>query len=596
MAAVIAAPAFADEATQLDEVVVTATRLPAIVAETPGARVIDSRIIEQRGAVFAADILSDVPGLSVTRTGAFGGIAQVRMRGATPGKTLVLVDGAPVNDAAEPNGAYDFSSFELADIDRIEVLSGPQSSLWGSDAIGGVISFTTREIDGVRAEAEAGSFDTARGRLSAGVANETYAFSAYASRFQTDGISAADKADGNPEADGFRSTTLGAKGRYVLSDAVKVEGAARWNDSHADIDGFPAPDYVLADTDDAQDSEQWSGFGRVTAQALGLTHQFSISASELERTSYSDGTPLTFNGDRQAYRWQADGETRGIDYAFGIERNEASANLYSGLSRDLAITSAFGMAQADLGALNLTGGLRYDDTDDFGSKTTGRISAAYDLAGGFILSGAYGTGFKAPTVSQAVCDYCFAPQPWPALKPETADSVEIALGWASAGGRFEGRATLYRLNVEDQITYSAGRYVNVAKTRSDGLELEGRARLGAGFDLTLAYAWTDATDRTTGARLLRVPEHAGSATLGWTGDRLSGALTVRAEGDQDDSGGFSTVVRESFVTANLNAAYALTDKVALTARIENLADEHYQQVFGYGEPGRSAYVGLRLRY
>jgi vitamin B12 transporter len=596
MAAVIAAPAFADEATQLDEVVVTATRLPAIVAETPGARVIDSRIIEQRGAVFAADILSDVPGLSVTRTGAFGGIAQVRMRGATPGKTLVLVDGAPINDAAEPNGAYDFSSFELADIDRIEVLSGPQSSLWGSDAIGGVISFTTREIDGVRAEAEAGSFDTARGRLSAGVANETYAFSAYVSRFQTDGISAADKADGNPETDGFRSTTLGAKGRYVLSDAVKVEGAARWNDSHADIDGFPAPNYVLADTGDAQDSEQWSGFGRVTVQALGLTHQFSISASELERTSYSDGTPLTFNGDRQAYRWQADGETRGVDYAFGIERNEASANLYSGLSRDLAITSAFGMAQADLGALNLTGGLRFDDTDDFGSKTTGRISAAYDLAGGFILSGAYGTGFKAPTVSQAVCDYCFAPQPWPALKPETADSVEIALGWASAGGRFEGRATLYRLNVEDQITYSAGRYVNVAKTRSDGLELEGRARLGAGFDLTLAYAWTDAADRTTGARLLRVPEHAGSATLGWTGDRLSGALTVRAEGDQDDSGGFSTVVRESFVTANLNAAYALTDKVALTARIENLGDEHYQQVFGYGEPGRSAYVGVRLRY
>ncbi len=165
IAAAFAAPAFAaDDATQLDDVVITATRIPAIVADTPGARVIDAKTIEQRGAIFAADILADVPGLSVTRTGAFGGVAQVRMRGATPGKTLVLVDGAPVNDAAEPNGAYDFSSFELADIERIEVLSGPQSSLWGSDAIGGVISFTTKEIDGVRAEAEAGSFDTVRGR------------------------------------------------------------------------------------------------------------------------------------------------------------------------------------------------------------------------------------------------------------------------------------------------------------------------------------------------------------------------------------------------------------------------------------------------
>ena len=596
IAVTFAAPAFAEDATQLDEVIVTATRIPAIVADTPGARVIDAKTIEQRGAIFAADILADVPGLSVTRSGAFGGVAQVRMRGATPGKTLVLVDGAPVNDAAEPNGAYDFSSFELADIARIEVLSGPQSSLWGSDAIGGVISFTTQEIDGLRAEAEAGSFHTVRGRVSTGVANETYAFSAYASRFDTDGISAADEADGNTEADGFRSTTLGAKGRYVLSDAVKVDGSVRWNKSKADIDGFPAPNFILADTADTQESEQWSGFGRVTAKAFGLTHQFSVSASDLDRSSVSGGFGSTFTGDRQAYRWQANGQAQDIDYAFGVERNEASAALSSGLSRDLSITSVFGVAQYDVGALNLTGGLRYDDTDDFGSKTTGRVSAAYDLAGGFILSGAYGTGFKSPTVSQAVCDFCFAPRPYPELKPETADSVEIALGWASADGRFDGRATLYRLNVEDQITYSAGRYINVAKTRSDGFELEGRALLGGGFDLTLAYAWTDATDRTTGARLLRVPEHAGSATLGWTGDRLSGALTVRAEGDQDDSGGFSTVARDGLVTATLNAAYELTDKVTLTARIENLGDEHYQQVFGYGEPGRSGYVGIRLRY
>ena len=363
-----------------------------------------------------------------------------------------------------------------------------------------------------------------------------------------------------------------------------------------ELDGYPAPTYVLADTDDTQDSEQWSGFARLSAEAFGLSHQFSASASDIDRTSYSGGWASTFSGDRQAYRWQADGEAAGVAFAFGAERDEAYGALSSGEARDLGTTSVFGVAQYEAGPLKLTGGLRHDDTDDFGSETTGRISAAYQLAGGFILSGAYGTGFKAPTVSQAVCDYCYAPLPWAELRPETADSVEAALGWASSDGRFDGRATLYRLNVEDQITYMAGQYINVAKTRSDGFELEGHALLGAGFDLTLAYAWTDAQDRTTGLRLLRVPEHAGSATLGWTGDRLSGALTVRAEGDQDDSGGFSTVAREGFVTANLNAAYALTDKVTLTARIENLADEHYQQVFGYGEPGRSGYVGIRLRY
>ena len=595
LSAAFAAPAFAfDEATQLDDVVITATRISAIVADTPGARVIDAKTIEQRGAVFAADILSDVPGLSVTRTGAFGGLAPVRMRGATPGKTLVLVDGAPVNDAAEPNGAYDFSGFELGDIDRIEVLSGPQSSLWGSDAIGGVISFTTKEIDGLRAEAEAGSYDTVRGRLAAGVANETYAVSAYVSHFDTDGISAADEANGNPEADGFTTTTAGVKGRYAVSDNVKFDGSARWSKSDADMDnGFP-----VSDNDDTSESEQWSGFARASVEGFGLDHQFSVSTSDIERQTFS-AFPSTFKADRQAYRWQANGEAGAATYAFGAEREESEGSISTGDKVSLGTSSVFGTARYEVSdALSITSGLRFDDTDDFGSKTTGRISAAYELTGGFILSGAYGTGFKAPSVSQAVCDFCFSSTPYPTLKPETADSIEVALGWASADGRFDGRATLYRLNVEDQIIYFFNEdtfdiyYDNVDRTRSDGVELEGRALLGAGFDLTLAYAWTDAEDRSTGARLLRVPEHAGSATLGWTGDRISGALTVRAEGDQDDSGG----VRDSFVTANLNTAYQLTDQVALTARIENLADERYQQVLGYGEPGRSAYVGVRLRY
>ena len=597
--AAAAAPAFAQEAAEVDEVIVTATRLPAIVADTPGARVIDSRTIEQRGAVFAADILADVPGLSVVRSGAFGGVAQVRMRGASPGKTLVLVDGVPVNDPAEVNGAYDFSGFELGDVERIEVLSGPQSSLWGSDAIGGVIAFTTREIDGVRAEAETGSYGTVRGRLAAGMANETYAFAAWVSRFDTDGISAADAADGNPEADGFDNTTLGAKGRYAFSGTVAVDGALRWSDSHADLDGFPAPTYALADTADTTDSEQASGFVRLRVAALGLKHQFSVSASQIDRNTVS-AFPSAFTADRRVYRWQADGaEGERLTYALGAEREDTSGSLSTGLSRDLGTTSLFGVARYEVSdRLSVTGGLRRDDTDDFGAETTGRISAALDLDGGLILSGAFGTGFKAPSISQAVCDFCFSAAPVPVLRPETAASAEIALGWASADGRLQGRATLYRLNVEDQITYVFNPvsfdsfYVNVAETRTDGVELEGRADLGSGFDLTLAYGWTDARDGTTGARLLRVPEHAGSATLGWTGGRLSGALTVRAEGDQDDAGG----VREGFVTANLNAGWQVTEAVALTARIENLADERYQQVFGYGEPGRSAYVGVRLRY
>jgi vitamin B12 transporter len=582
----------------LPEVVVTATRLPAIVADTPGARVIDRAAIDQRGAVFAADILSDVPGLSIVRSGAFGGVAQVRMRGATPGKTLVLVDGVPVNDPAEVNGAFDFSGLELSDVERIEVLSGPQSSLWGSDAIGGVIAFTTRDLDGFAAELEAGSFNTVRGRLAAGVSTGRYGFGAWISRFETAGISAADAADGNPEADGFTSTTIGARGRYAFTPDVIVDGSVRRTDSDADLDGFPPPAFVLADTLDTQSSEQWSGFGRLRLRALGLAHQFSVSASDISRETVS-AFPSIFEADRQVFRWQGDGSAGNLDFVVGAEREDTEGSLSTGRTGQLGTTSVFATARVRAtDRLSLTGALRFDDPDDFGSKTTGRVSAAYNAGRGLTLSTAWGTGFKAPSISQAVCDFCFSSQPFPALRPETATGHEAAVGWASADGRIEGRATVYRLNVKDQITYIFDPltfdsvYVNVAETATDGLELEGRARLGGGFDLTLAYAWTDARDETTGARLLRVPERSGSATLGWAGERLSGALTVRGESDQDDAGG----VREAFVTANLNGSYALTDAVTLTARVENLADARYQQVFGYGEPGRSGYVGIRLRY
>lgn len=580
----------------LPEVVVTATRLPAVAADTPGARAIDARTIERRGAVFAADILSDVPGLSVYRAG-FGGVASVRIRGVSQDKALVLVDGVPVNDASQPAGGFDLSGFDLGDIARVEVLSGPQSSLWGSDAIGGVIAFTSRELDGLRAEAEAGSYDTVRGRLAVGRANDRWAIGAFASRFDTGGFSAADEADGATEDDGFENTTVGLNGRFALDDRLSVDGRLRWSDSFAELDAFGP-----VDAPDTASTETRSGFLRLRAlDVLGLDHQFTGAASDIERDSVS-AYPAAYQGQRRLWRWQADSRdhTGPFQYAFGAEREESEADL-NGYSADLGTTSIFGVARYrpnDRLSLNL--GLRYDDNDDFGGETTGRASAALDLGSGFVLSGAYGTGFKAPSVAQAVCDFCFVlPGTTPApLVPERANGAEIALGWTSADRRIDGRLTLYRLNVEDQIdgffdpdTWEFY-YVNIARTRTEGLELEASAELGGGWDLSLAYAWTDAVDRGTGLPILRVAEHSGSATLGWTGARLSGALTVRAEDDMPDSPG----MRDGFVVAHLNGAWAVNHQVSLTARIENLTDTHYQRLLGYGEAGRSAYVGIRLRY
>ena len=576
----------------LPEVVVTATRLPAIVAETPGARIIDRATMDQRGAVFAADILGDVPGLSVYRAG-LGGVTSVRIRGASQDKSLVLVDGVPVNDPSQPAGGFDFAGFDLTDVERIETLSGPQSSLWGSDAIGGVIAFTSRELDGLRAEAEAGSFETRRGRLQMGRAGDRYAVGGFVSHYESEGVSAA--ASGT-EADGLETTAWGLNGRYALNDRIEIDGRVRHADRFAELDGFGPVDSL-----DTTDTIDRSGFARLAiSNVLGLDHRITTAVSDIERSTYS-AFPSTYQGEHRLWRWQADSRGTGpVRYAFGVEREETGADL-NGYSAGLGVDSAFGTLSweaSDRLTLNL--GLRHDATDDFGGETTGRVSAAWRLDGGMTLSGAYGTGFKTPSVSQAVCDFCFVLPGTlvPPLVPEYAKGGEIALGWRSADGRFDGRATLYRLEVEDQIDgfFDSGSfefyYVNIAETRTDGVELEGRAELGSGFDLSVAYAWTDAVNETTGAAVLRVPEQAGSATLGWTGGRWSGALTVRAEGDMPDSGG----TRDRFVTANLNAAWDVTETVTLTARVENLTDEDWQQLLGYGEPGRSGSVGIRLRY
>lgn len=219
-----------------------------------------------------------------------------------------------------------------------------------------------------------------------------------------------------------------------------MDGSLRWTDSQADLDGFPAPTWALADTLDTQSSEQWSGFGRLRLNALGLAHQFSLSASDIARETVS-AFPSAFEADRLVVRWQAAGAAAGVDFVVGAEREDTEGSLSTGLTEQLGTTSAFATARIELtNRLSLTGALRFDDTDDFGSKTTGRLSGAFDAGGGITLSAAYGTGFKAPSISQAVCDFCFSSQPFPVLRPETAEGMRPrSVGPRPTAGLRDGR-------------------------------------------------------------------------------------------------------------------------------------------------------------
>ncbi len=598
LAPLLAGPALADPPTPVGEVIVTAARLPTALADAPDAHVIDAAEIELRQASFAADVLRLIPGLAVSDNGAFGGVTGVRIRGASADKTLVVVDGVVQNDASQPAGGYDFGALDLADIARIEVLSGPQGSLWGSDAIGGVIALTTREESGWRAALEGGSLSTTRGSAGWGVSRPDWALGASVSAFTTGGVS---KADGFPERDPFYEWTAGLGGRVTLSPALNLDGRVRYENSHVDIDGYAPPNFTFGDTAEYAASRSWTGSARGTlAGPWGFTQSLLLAGYDLDRASLGGAFPSGYRADRGDIRWMAQKGAPGDPFglALGVERDATHATLSDGSGASLGDTSAFAVARArPVRPLTLTASLRYDAPDTFAGRGTARAGGTYELGAGFALTGDWGQGFKTPTISQIACDFCFPPGPSVGLKPEVAEGWDLGLRRRSADGRLDASVTYFRLAVRDQISFGTGRYVNIDRTLSTGVEADMAARLSRAFTVEASYAHTDAIDQSTGAALPRVPKNAGSVSLLWSGARLSGAFTVRAEGDQADidPNTFLPAERPGLVLADIACGWRLTPHVELTARVNNLADRLYQETLGFGEPGRMVLVGVRVR-
>ena len=595
----MAGGAAADEPTAVQDVVVTATRLPTPIALAPDAQIIGGDDILRRQASFAFDVLDTLPGVQVSRQGAFGGITSVMIRGAPSDKTLVLIDGAPVNDPTSPQGGFDFSGVDLADVERIEVLSGPQGSLWGSDAIGGVVSIVTREPDGWRASAEGGSFGTVRATAAAGLANPHGALGADIAWTSSRGISKADAADGNIERDGFRNLAGQVNGRLAATDWLTLEAKARIDWSRVALDSFGGPTGVI-DGPDSQHGWMATGFVRARAQGpWGVDQTLRLDGMALDRIDDSvfGGVDFPFEakGRRLDWRWTAEKTGLGPnDVLVGIERQDDHEDTGDG-GRSAHDWAGFAIWRfKPQGPLSTTISLRRDAPSDYAAVTTARASATLTLGGGFVLNGAFGQGFKAPSIFETTypCFECTPPGPAANLRPEHARGWDGGLSWRSASGRIAARATAYALTIRDEIDYRPPQgYLNIDKARTTGAELEAEAALAWGFRLKASYAYAHARNLATGARLLRVPDHSGSIELDWIHGRAEAALVVRSRSQAADVYG---QIR-AFTVANLSGSYRLNGHVQLTARAENLADAHYQQAFGYGEPGFGLFVGVRLR-
>ncbi|MEQ8559843.1 MAG: TonB-dependent receptor [Henriciella sp.] len=601
----IVLPGFAQdsdsEENRLGPVIVEGSRLNQTATEVGSSvSIISQEDLEKLDFDFAVDAVASAPGVTINQNGAFGGAASVRIRGASTDQTLVLIDGVAVNDPSAVGGAYDFGFLDTSSIERIEVLKGPQSTLWGADAIGGVVSITTKTPEegfGGQAFAEYGSFNTIRGGASLEGAGDAGDFRLGASGISSDGISKADEDNGNTEDDGYESTTLSARGGLNLPAGARLEATTLWTDAEADYDSFSATgEGSVGDGDEMTKNETLASTVSLKAPLFDgrLENLVQLGYSDISRESFANGAPsFSAEGDRLLYRYQG---TLDIDerntLAFGAEREETSSG-----GEESSIDSLFALYEVKpVDTLTLTGGVRMDDHETFGSETTGRVAAAWNPTGQVTLRSSWAQGFKAPSIYQLtyICTFCGLTEPNADLRPETSEAFDVGIDWRSGDGRAEAGVTYFDQETENMIDFSftAG-YDNIALVNSQGIELYGGYALTDWLNVSANYAWLDAEDGD-GNELSRLPEQSGDVTVSLDPDGpFSGAVLVRYNGDEANTDGTTL---DGWTRVDLTGRYALNDGVELYGRVENLFDEDYQQILGYGTPGLSGSVGIRLRY
>ncbi|MGA0607307.1 TonB-dependent receptor plug domain-containing protein [Phenylobacterium sp. VNQ135] len=608
----IASPAIAAEA-EVDTVVVTASRRPTAAEEVGSSvSVFTADDIARRQQRALPDVLQLSPGLNVVQTGGAGGRTSVFIRGANANHTKVLIDGIDANDPSQ-GGVFDFGAILTDDIARVEVLRGPQSGLYGSDAIGGVVNIVTAPPGGpnrLRGRLEAGSFETFDQAIGAAGEAGPLGYALNLTHARTGESSTTPLAlipDGRPVlTDAYENATATVRLRAQASDRLELNGTARYADSKlffVSDEGFPSAPAAERSRQDAR------GLVARGEARLAVTDRLSARAG-VNVTDYR--TKITSPGGFASYN-EGDalkGDLR-LDYTL-----PAGHTLVAGLEAererltdqpvryDNETLAVFAEAQTRPGApVSLTASARLDDNERFGGKATFRLAAAHTLQPtGTILRASYGTGFKAPTLTQLFVsfpDFGFFANP--DLEPEESRGFDLGFE-QPLGERARVGATYFRQTIRNLITTNAtfDSYANIGRARASGVEAFAAAELAPGLTARIDYTYVDAEDRDTGLTLLRRPKHRATAAADWAvTDALTVSATVIHVGSWIDGDRSFTVPRlkaPDYTVAHLAAQYRLSERLTVFGRIENLTDERYENPVGFERPGRGAFAGVRVNF
>ena len=617
-------PAMAEEKIeQHPEIIVSASRIPLPAQEVGSAvTVITAEDIERKQVRIVSDLLREVPGVAVNRSGAVGGFTQVRIRGAEANQTLVIIDGMEVND---PSGGseFDFGNLLAADIERIEILRGPQSALYGSDAIGGVINIVTRKGRGPvagRLSLEGGSFGT--GQASAGVrgGGDRYHFSLGATGYTTDGVSIAPESEGNSEEDGHRNQSYNAKLGVTPLENFEIELFGRFVKSTTDTDPQPAVAGIVRTVDGDEETRTAQRTGRVLVK-YGL---FDGAWEHMLGAGFNEEIADSFTNN--AVTFEADGEKARYDYLtnfffetpsvaeaahsliFLAEREDESQvtrSTFGGSDLDITNYGYAGEYRAGLwDRLFLSGGVRRDDNDIFKDATTFRTTAAYlHNKTGTRLHGSYGTGVKNPTLSEL---FGFGPNfvPNSNLSPEKSKGWDIGVEQRFLGDVLSADVTYFNNQITDLIQGAGNTAVNLdGVSKIHGVEVAATASIAEGLTFSGQYTFTDGED-ANGTELVRRAKHLASANLAYEflDGRAKLDLGIDYNGKQKDTqfsnffADRASVTLDDFVLVNLAASHDLIEGVVLFGRVENFLDEDYQEILGFSSSGIGAFVGLRKTF
>lgn len=553
-----------------------------------------------------ADTLKQVPGITLSRNGGVGATTQIRLRGAEPGQVRVLIDGISVNDASMSDNSFDFSTLLLDDIERIEVLRGPQSSLYGSDAMGGVINIITRKGKnrGFTAFAETGSYRTFHEGLGYGGGDDNFYYGGSFQHFRNAGFS---RITAGTEEDGSRIADFKGNFGGKLMENFSVDFSGGYSDSSLEFDPSPTTDGPAF-----QDKKQAYGAGQAVLSLFDgvMENTFKLGANSTKRdfdeplatsTRFS-----TFDGTRIQAGYQADVKTRPQDVAtLGVEwqrdKSDTTATNTTNVTTQLVDRSVDNTAfygQYMLGLTDdwtLTAGGRHDDHDQFGTFNTYRFTTAYNLPDtDTTLRASYGTGFKAPTLFQL-----FHPTfGTSSLRPEESTGYDFGIEQRFFDDRVNATVTAFHNDFENLIIFDTGTssYRNVKKANAEGIETGLTFRASPDLLLSGNYVYMLSEDESNNRALQRRPRHSMTLSADYDVSEKGriGASWRFVSRQWDTTSGTREV--KPYGTVDLTGSYDINPNFTLYSRLENLFDRDYGEVARYNAAGMSAYVGVKANY